>query len=148
MREETEEQSSDAARSEATNLIRGGLTRSAFDETAEAIFPTSGYVYGSAAEAEAAFAGDLDRYIYSRYGNPTVSMFEERLRLIEGAEAVMATASGMSAAETTTTATLCSKSASVARSQPTRLRLFSVTRSTAFPSTAPWVAWTWNATKS
>ncbi len=83
--------------SEATSLVRGGLTRTSFDETAEAIFPTSGYVYSSAAEAEAAFAGDLDRFIYSRYGNPTVAMFEERLRLIEGAEACMATASGMSA---------------------------------------------------
>lgn len=84
-------------RSEATNLIRGGLTRTHFDETAEAIFPTSGYVYSTAAEAESAFAGDLDRFIYSRYGNPTVKMFEERLRLIEGTEAAMATASGMSA---------------------------------------------------
>ena len=83
--------------SEATALVRGGLSRTAFDETAEAIFPTSGYVYGSAAEAEAAFAGEIDRFIYSRYGNPTVAMFEERLRLIEGAEACMATASGMSA---------------------------------------------------
>jgi len=83
--------------SEATKLIRGGLTRTSFNETAEAIFPTSGYVYGSAAEAEAAFSGEVDRYIYSRYGNPTVSMFEERLRLIEGAEACMATASGMAA---------------------------------------------------
>ena len=83
--------------SEATKLIRGGLSRTHFNETAEAIFPTSGYVYGSAAEAEAAFAGEVDRYIYSRYGNPTVSMFEERLRLVEGAEACMATASGMAA---------------------------------------------------
>ena len=82
---------------EATLLVRGGLERSGFDETAEAIYPTSGYVYGSAAEAEAAFAGDHDRYIYSRYGNPTVSTFEERLRLLEGAEACMATASGMAA---------------------------------------------------
>lgn len=82
---------------EATILIRGGLTRTAFNETAEAIFPTSGYVYPTAAEAEAAFSGEMDRYIYSRYGNPTVKMFEERLRLIEGAEACMATASGMAA---------------------------------------------------
>lgn len=89
------ELSPDAA--EATTLIRGGLRRTHFDETAEAIFPTSGYVYSSAAEAEAAFAGEKNRYIYSRYGNPTVSMFEERLRLIEGAEACMATASGMAA---------------------------------------------------
>ncbi len=82
---------------EATNLVRGGLTRSQFDETSEAIYATSGYVYSSAAEAEAAFKGELDRYIYSRYGNPTVSVFEERLRLLEGAEACMATASGMAA---------------------------------------------------
>lgn len=80
-----------------TQLIRGGLHRSPFDETAEALYPTSGFVYGSAAEAEAAFAGDVDRYIYGRYGNPTVAMFEERLRLVEGAEACLATASGMSA---------------------------------------------------
>ena len=82
---------------EATRLVRGGLTRSPFDETAEAIYPTSGFVYGSAEEAQAAFAGDVDRYIYGRYGNPTVAMFEERLRLIEGAEVCRATASGMSA---------------------------------------------------
>ncbi len=82
---------------EATNLVRGGLQRSHFDETAEAAYLTSGYVYSSAAEAEAAFAGEHDRYIYSRYANPTVSMFEERLRLLEGAEAAMATGSGMAA---------------------------------------------------
>jgi O-succinylhomoserine sulfhydrylase len=82
---------------EATLLVRGGLQRTGFDETAEGLFLTSGYVYSSAAEAEAAFAGEHDRYIYSRYGNPTVSMFEERLRLIEGAESCMATASGMAA---------------------------------------------------
>lgn len=82
---------------EATALVRGGLTRTGFHETAEAIFPTSGYVYRSAAEAEAAFSGEADRFIYSRYGNPTVAMFEERLRLLEGAESCMATASGMAA---------------------------------------------------
>ncbi len=82
---------------EATRLIRGGISRSEFDETAEAIYTTSGFVYGSAEEAQAAFAGEADRYIYGRYGNPTVSMFEERLRLIEGAEVCRATASGMSA---------------------------------------------------
>lgn len=80
-----------------TRAVRGGLRRSEFDETAEALFLTSGYVYATAAEAEAAFAGDIDRYIYSRYGNPTVSTFQERLRLLEGAEACSATASGMSA---------------------------------------------------
>lgn len=80
-----------------TILTRGGLTRSGFDETAEALYLTSGYIYGSAAEAESAFAGETDRYIYSRYGNPTVSMFEERLRLLEGAEGAWATSSGMAA---------------------------------------------------
>jgi O-succinylhomoserine sulfhydrylase len=52
---------------------------------------------GRAADAKAAFAGELDRFVYSRYGNPTVGMFEERLRLLEGAEACFATATGMSA---------------------------------------------------
>ena len=80
-----------------TAAVRGGLLRSEYDETAESIFLTSGYVYGSAEEAEAAFEGETDRYIYSRYGNPTVAMFEERLRLLEGAEAAWATASGMAA---------------------------------------------------
>jgi len=82
---------------EQTRLIRGGVSRSHFDETAEAIYPTSGFVYPSAAAAEAAFAGESDHYIYGRYGNPTVSMFEERLRLLEGAEHCFATASGMAA---------------------------------------------------
>ncbi len=80
-----------------TRLVRGGLTRSAFDETSEAIFMTSGYVYPSPEVAEAAFKGELTHYQYSRYANPTVAMFEERLRLLEGAEACMATASGMAA---------------------------------------------------
>ena len=81
----------------ATYAVRGGQQRTGFDETSEALFLTQGYVYGQAADAEAAFAGDLDRFIYSRYGNPTVSTFEERLRLIEGAPACYATATGMSA---------------------------------------------------
>ncbi|MBI3451840.1 MAG: O-succinylhomoserine sulfhydrylase [Rhodospirillales bacterium] len=81
-----------------TRMVRGGTQRTGFDETGEALFMTSGYVYGSAGEAEAAFAAsDSARYVYSRYGNPTVAMFEERLRLIEGAEAAKATASGMAA---------------------------------------------------
>ncbi|MGI9610123.1 MAG: PLP-dependent transferase, partial [Acidimicrobiia bacterium] len=81
----------------ATIEVRGGLNRSDFDETSEALFLTSGYVYGSAEEAEAAFAGESDHFIYSRYGNPTVAMLQERLRLLEGAEAAWATASGMAA---------------------------------------------------
>jgi O-succinylhomoserine sulfhydrylase len=80
-----------------TQLVRGGLRRSEFQETSEALYMTSGYVYGSAAEAEQAFKGNNDRFIYSRYANPTVAMFEERMRLLEGAEDCRATASGMAA---------------------------------------------------
>ena len=80
-----------------TQLVRGGLMRSHFDETSEAIFLSSGYVYDSAEQAAAAFKGELDHYVYSRYANPTVSMFEERLRQLEGAEACRGTASGMGA---------------------------------------------------
>jgi O-succinylhomoserine sulfhydrylase len=80
-----------------TELVRGGQTRSGFQETAEALYLTSGYVYGSAAEAEGAFTGEAPRYVYSRYANPTVATFEERLRRLEGAEACFATASGMAA---------------------------------------------------
>lgn len=80
-----------------TLAVRGGLARTGFDETAEALFLTSGFVYATAADAEAAFAGDVDRFVYSRYGNPTVAGFQERLRLIEDAPACFATASGMAA---------------------------------------------------
>ncbi|MGA8980330.1 MAG: O-succinylhomoserine sulfhydrylase [Pedococcus sp.] len=80
-----------------TVAVRGGLTRSHFDETSEALYLTSGFVYESAEQAEAAFKDEVDHFIYSRYGNPTVSMFEERLRELEGAQACFATASGMSA---------------------------------------------------
>ncbi|BBX12371.1 O-succinylhomoserine sulfhydrylase [Mycobacterium novum] len=83
--------------SAATVGVRGGILRSQFDETTEALFLSSGYIYDSAAAAEQAFTGEVDRFVYSRYGNPTVSMFEERLRLIEGAPAAFATASGMAA---------------------------------------------------
>ena len=85
------------ARRPQTELVRGGLERSAFGETSEGLFLTSGYVYPSPEDAEAAFKGELKRYQYSRYANPTVAMFEERLRLIEGAEACYATATGMAA---------------------------------------------------
>ena len=80
-----------------TLAVRGGLARSDFDETAEALFLTSGFVYDSAEQAEAAFKDEIDKFIYSRYGNPTVRMFEDRMRLVEGAEACFATASGMAA---------------------------------------------------
>jgi O-succinylhomoserine sulfhydrylase len=84
-----------------TLAVRGGLLRSEFDETCEAIYPTSGYVYPNAEEAEAAFAEEIERFVYSRYGNPTVAMLEERLRVMHGAQACQATASGMSAVFTT-----------------------------------------------
>ncbi|MCX5041969.1 O-succinylhomoserine sulfhydrylase [Aldersonia sp. NBC_00410] len=81
----------------ATLGVRGGVQRSGFEETSEALYLTSGFVYESAAAAEAAFTGDVEHFVYSRYGNPTVAMFEERMRLLDGAEACFATASGMSA---------------------------------------------------
>ncbi|HUI16888.1 MAG TPA: O-succinylhomoserine sulfhydrylase [Alphaproteobacteria bacterium] len=80
-----------------TRLVRGGTTRSAYGETSEAIFLTSGFVYASAEEAEARFKGEADGFIYSRYGNPTVAMFEKRMALLEGSEACFATATGMAA---------------------------------------------------
>ncbi|SON59172.1 O-succinylhomoserine sulfhydrylase [Mycobacterium simulans] len=82
---------------QATIGVRGGLLRSGFEETAEAMYLTSGYVYPTAEVAEQSFSGELDHFVYSRYGNPTITMFEERLRLIEGAPAAFATASGMAA---------------------------------------------------
>ncbi|WP_018602379.1 O-succinylhomoserine sulfhydrylase [Mycobacterium sp. 155] len=83
--------------SQATIGVRGGVLRSEFEETAEGLFLTSGYVYESAEAAEKAFTGEIDRFVYSRYGNPTIAMFEERLRLIEDAPACFATATGMAA---------------------------------------------------
>ncbi|CAM5784512.1 O-succinylhomoserine sulfhydrylase [Cellulomonas persica] len=80
-----------------TLAVRGGQVRSQFGEFGEALFLTQGFTYDSAGQAEAAFAGDVDRFLYSRYNNPTVSTFEERLRLLDGAEACYSTASGMSA---------------------------------------------------
>ena len=80
-----------------TNLVRGGLSRSNHGETSEAIFMNSGYVFKNAEQAEARFAEEEEGYLYSRYGNPTVTMFEERMALNEGVESCFATASGMSA---------------------------------------------------
>lgn len=82
-----------------TRAVRGGLRRTEFHETAEGLFLTSGYTYSSGEDAEAAFrpGGIPGRFVYSRYGNPTVAMFEERLRLLEGAEGIRSTASGMAA---------------------------------------------------
>lgn len=80
-----------------TRVLRAGLDRSQHHETSEALYLNSGFVYGSAEEAEAAFANPGDRYVYSRYANPTVTTFERRLADFEGAEACRATASRMAA---------------------------------------------------
>lgn len=77
--------------------VRGGQIRTPFQETAEALFMTSGYAYETADEAEARFTGASPGYQYSRYANPTVTMFEERMAALEGAPAARATASGMAA---------------------------------------------------
>ncbi|MGD9739316.1 MAG: O-succinylhomoserine sulfhydrylase [Bauldia sp.] len=84
----------------ATVLVHGGTERSQFGETSEALFLTQGYVYPSAEAAEARFNGDDPGFVYSRYANPTVRMFEERMALLEGAEDARATASGMAAVST------------------------------------------------
>ena len=81
----------------ATRLVRGGLARSGHGETAEALFLTQSFVYDSAESADARFKGEEAGFIYARYGSPTVRMFEERLALLEGAQACRATASGMAA---------------------------------------------------
>lgn len=81
----------------ATKLVHAGQTRSQFKETSETIYMTSGYVYESAEEAEAAFDNSQPRFVYSRFGNPTVAMFESRMAAIESAEAARATSSGMAA---------------------------------------------------
>ncbi|MEZ5938151.1 MAG: O-succinylhomoserine sulfhydrylase [Hyphomonadaceae bacterium] len=88
----------------ATQLVRGGQTRSGHGETAEAMYLTSGFVYDSAEAHARRMAGDEPGYIYARYANPTVRMFEERLALLEGAEDCRATASGMAAIHTMLTA--------------------------------------------
>ncbi|WP_369045409.1 O-succinylhomoserine sulfhydrylase [Sinomonas sp. P10A9] len=92
--------------SQDTQAVRGGLLRTEFQETSEALFLNSGFVYESAEAAERAFTGEDERFVYSRYGNPSVAMFQERLRLLEGTEACFATASGMSAVFTALAALL------------------------------------------
>ncbi len=84
----------------ATQLVHGGTERSQFGETSEALFLTQGYLYPSAEAAEARFKGEEPGYIYSRYANPTVRMFEDRMALLEGAEDARGTASGMAAVTT------------------------------------------------
>ena len=80
-----------------TRMIHEGQARSAYGETSEALYLTSGYVYESAEQAQARFAGEDDGFIYSRYGNPTVRTFEERMIALEGADDARATATGMAA---------------------------------------------------
>lgn len=80
-----------------TQLVHGGTNRSAFDETCEGLFLTSGYIYASAEEQEATFKEEIKRYQYSRFASPTVGMFEERMAMIEGATYCLATATGMAA---------------------------------------------------
>ena len=88
-----------------TAMVHGGTLRSGFGETSEAIYLTQGYVYDTAEAAEARFKGEEPGFIYSRYANPTVDMFEKRMCALEGAEDARAMASGMAAASA---ALLCS----------------------------------------
>jgi len=81
----------------ATRLVHGGTMRSQFGETSEALFLTQGYVYETMEQAEARFKGEVPGFLYSRFSNPTVAMFERRMAELEGAEAARATASGMAA---------------------------------------------------
>ena len=80
-----------------TQSVRAGLARSGFGETSEALYLNSGFTYGSAEQAVASFADEVDHYVYGRFANPTITMFEERLAAIEGAEFCVGTGSGMSA---------------------------------------------------
>src|SRR5204862_3449915 len=83
-----------------TRLVHSGSLRSQYGETSEALFLTQGYVYDSAAQCEPPFNGEDPGYIYSRYSNPTISMFERRMIELEGAEAGRSTATGMAAVTT------------------------------------------------
>lgn len=80
-----------------THAVRAGLARSGFGETAEALYLTSGFTYGSAEQAVESFTDETDHFVYGRFANPTIAMFEERLAAIEGAHYCVATGSGMSA---------------------------------------------------
>src|SRR5882672_11582166 len=83
-----------------TRLVHSGTLRSEFGETSEALFLTQGYVYESSVSAERRFKGEEAGYQYSRYGNPTIAMFEARMCALEGADAARATATGMAAVTT------------------------------------------------
>jgi len=83
-----------------TRLVHSGTLRSQYGETSEALFLTQGYVYNSAEECEARFKGEDPGFIYSRYSNPTIAMFERRMIELEGAEAARSAATGMAAVTT------------------------------------------------
>ena len=85
----------------ATKGVRAGTARSEFQEHSEALFLTSSFVFKNAKQAAARFAGEDAGMVYTRYTNPTVSMFQDRLAALEGAESCVATASGMAAILTT-----------------------------------------------
>ena len=83
-----------------TRLVHAGTLRSQFNEMSEGLFLTQGYIYESAEACEARFAGKIPGYVYSRYSNPTLCMFEDRMAALEGAEAARSTATGMAAVTT------------------------------------------------
>src|SRR6516162_10443236 len=83
-----------------TELVHAGGLRTPFGETSEALFLTQGFVYESAEQCEARFKGEEPGFLYSRFSNPTVAMFERRMAAFEGAEAARATATGMAAVTT------------------------------------------------
>src|SRR5438876_6810140 len=89
-----------------TRLVHSGSLRSQFGETSEALFVTQGFVYDSAEQCEARFKGEDPGYIYSRFSNPTIAMFERRMLELEGAEACRSTATGMAAVTTAVLAPL------------------------------------------
>ena len=99
-----------------TRLVHSGTLRSQYGETSEALFLTQGFVYDTAEQCEARFKGEEQGFLYSRFSNPNVTMFERRMIELEGAEAARATATGMAAV---TTAVLAP------RSNPERFSIFS-----------------------
>jgi len=104
MSEQSQTRNSSSSWKVETRMVHDGTMRSSFGETSEALYLTQGFVYESSEAAEARFAGEDDGYVYSRYANPTVTMFEQRMCALEGAEAALATTSGMAAV---TSAMLC-----------------------------------------
>ena len=100
MSETTKPASSTAHYRPETRLVHSGTLRSQFGETSEALFLTQGFVYDTAEQCEARFKGEDPGFIYSRFSNPTISMFERRMIELEGAEAARATATGMAAVTT------------------------------------------------